>query len=349
MADAPKQNRMAVARAALEQEGEECRKVANLIRKYDAEIDDAVKVRLEKADNHRVSLAQRLAKIRPQCKAAGMTFDEFKTEYVGDVMGRTQLYEWLKIGRGELTVPQMRLLETEKKQRQAAAKPSGKGSPSRTPLTSAQQGALTRKARSDLTALIDAYRQKFPQWKGGVIGDDIQEAMRISLETGIEQPVLIAQREKIERHMAEYDAALAAEHAQPFTPELEQHYTARITNRQLIEGDCERPWQNYFAYRIAHPDDVAPLDDADLEYVGLWTACGRPEPNDGVADMKAQHEAADAPAETADEREDRELAELKQITAERHKGWKEATRENFRAFYLKSFCKVPEARRGRAA
>ena len=114
--------------ADLVHEGEECRKIADLIRSYDAKIDEAVAVQVKQADNHRISLAQRLAAIKPKCKALGMSFADFKDKYVGDVMGRTQLYQLLKIGRGELTLDKIRLLESEKKRDQrAGAKASGTG------------------------------------------------------------------------------------------------------------------------------------------------------------------------------------------------------------------------------
>jgi hypothetical protein len=43
----------------------------------------------------------------------------------------------------------------------------------------------------------------------------------------------------------------------------------------LIEGDCERPRQNYFGYREAHAQEVEPLTDDDLAHVGMWTSCAR--------------------------------------------------------------------------
>jgi hypothetical protein len=61
----------------------------------------------------------------------------------------------------------------------------------------------------------------------------------------------------------------------PFTPKLEARSTTTIKERRIREGDCERPWQNYFAYRDAHPNDVEPLTHADLAYVGQWTSCGK--------------------------------------------------------------------------
>jgi hypothetical protein len=142
-------------------------------------------------------------------------------------------------------------------------------------LTPGQRGALTKKQGRVRDAVCDAYREKFPQWQGGVVSAKYIRAMARSLETGIEQPILVEQREQIERNHAMYEAELAAEHAQPFTPELEKHYTARIKERRLIEGDCERPWQNYFAYRDAHSDEVETLDETDLAYVGQWTTCAR--------------------------------------------------------------------------
>jgi hypothetical protein len=139
-------------------------------------------------------------------------------------------------------------------------------------LTPAQRGARTRKQR----ALANAYARAFPQYRGGFMTPAIYRAMAVALKTGIEQPILIEQREQIERNMAKYDAALAAEHAQAFTPELEKQYTAKIKGRRIMEGDCERPWQNYFAYRDAHPKEVEPLTGQDLAYVGQWTSCAAP-------------------------------------------------------------------------
>jgi hypothetical protein len=125
--------------------------------------------------------------------------------------------------------------------------------------------------------LFDAYFSKFPAW-GGIVTTEVQRAMRVAVKTGIDQPILIEMREANERNSAAHDAALAAEHAQPFTPDLEKHYTARIKNRELREGDCDRPWQNYFAYRDAHPKDVEPLNATDLAYAGQWTSCAIAKP-----------------------------------------------------------------------
>jgi hypothetical protein len=82
-----------------------------------------------------------------------MTFADFKAKYVGDVLGRTQLYQLLKIGRGELTQDKVRLLEREKKQQQRAAQSSGTSSSSRTqtepePEAQAQAGIEPDKARA---------------------------------------------------------------------------------------------------------------------------------------------------------------------------------------------------------
>jgi hypothetical protein len=124
--------------------------------------------------------------------------------------------------------------------------------------------------------LIDAYSDKFPQFRGGEITPDIPAAMREALKTGVEGPALVEQRLAIERNIAEHNAKLEAEHAQPFTLDLEKHYTERIKKRRLREGDCERPWQNYFDFRDAHPDQVKALDATDLAYVGQWTSCAKP-------------------------------------------------------------------------
>jgi hypothetical protein len=88
----------------------------------------------------------------------------------------------------------------------------------------------------------------------GIMTEEVYRAMCRAVSTGIDAPLLVRMRKAAERNIAKYDAKLAAEHAQPFTPELEKHYTGRIKNRRLIEGDCDRPWQNYFAYREAHAD-----------------------------------------------------------------------------------------------
>jgi ParB/RepB/Spo0J family partition protein len=131
-----------------------------------------------------------------------------------------------------------------------------------------------RKSEDDgVDDLIDAYRDKFPQFHGGLLTPDILAEMREALKTGVETPALVEQRLVMERNMAEYDAKLAAEHAQPFTLKLEKHYTKRIKKRRLREGDCERPWQNYFDFRDAHPDQVEALTVTDIAYVGQWTSC----------------------------------------------------------------------------
>jgi hypothetical protein len=136
-------------------------------------------------------------------------------------------------------------------------------------MTPAQRGARTRKQNR----LIDSYAQRFPQFRGGTMTPAILRAMATALKTGIEPPILVEQRKQIERNIANHDRRLAAEHARPFTPKLEKQYTAKIKGRRIMDGNCERPWQNYFAYRAAHPKDVEPLDSADMAYVGQWTAC----------------------------------------------------------------------------
>lgn len=101
--------------------------------------------------------------------------------------------------------------------------------------------------------------------------------MRVALKTGEDQPLLIEIRETNRRNAAEYDARhaaeLAAERATPFDAKLERHYTARVKGRQLIEGDCDRRWPDYFAFREAHASDVEKLTDDDWRYLGQWTAC----------------------------------------------------------------------------
>jgi hypothetical protein len=76
----------------------------------------------------------------------------------------------------------------------------------------------------------DAYFEKF----GGFsccLYPDIVRAMRRALKTGVDQPILIKRRQEIERAAADYDAKIAAKHEQPFTPELERHYTAPSRTR----------------------------------------------------------------------------------------------------------------------
>ena len=82
-------------------------------------------------------------------------------------------------------------------------------------MTPAQRGWQTRRE----AALIRDYHKAFPQWQGGLC---LFREMALSLKTGIEQPALVKQREKIEANCAAYDAALAAEHAAPFTPAREK-------------------------------------------------------------------------------------------------------------------------------
>ena len=133
----------------------------------------------------------------------------------------------------------------------------------------ASRAAASRKR----SRLIHEYSLKFGPFSGDLT-PAVERALQRALETGVDQPLLVRLRKETERSWAEYDAKLAAEHAEPFTVELEKHYTARIKGRRLIEGDCERPWQNYFGYRESHPNDVEPLSDDDLQYVGQWTSCG---------------------------------------------------------------------------
>jgi hypothetical protein len=137
----------------------------------------------------------------------------------------------------------------------------------------AQRGGQTRKR----DALADTYAQRFPKYKVGFLTAAIYRAMAAALKTGVVPPILVEQSKEIERNIAQHDRRLAAEHRRPFTPRRERQYTARIKNRQIREGDCERPWQNYFDFRAAHPKDVEPLDATDLAYVGQWTACALPQ------------------------------------------------------------------------
>lgn len=139
-------------------------------------------------------------------------------------------------------------------------------------MTPAQKGAQTRKRN----ALLRAYWGKFGGFSG-ILTTAIYRAMAVALKTGNDHPVMIERRKENARNAAAYDARLAAEHAQPFTPELEKDFTAIIKDRLLIEGDCDRPWQSYCDYRAAHPKEVEPLNEADLAYAGQWTACALPK------------------------------------------------------------------------
>ncbi len=76
------------------------------------------------ANSMKEELGKKLNDLRPRCKAAGMTFDEFKEKYVGDLYERAKIYEIMKVARGEITYDEIRLLERVKKQKQAAAKKS---------------------------------------------------------------------------------------------------------------------------------------------------------------------------------------------------------------------------------
>jgi len=253
----------------------------------------------KKADDHTISIERLLVEARRLCEN-DKAFEQWKTKHCPSlgifVVSRTRFYEKLRIAAGKTTAEEVRAkgrARVEKhraKHKQVTSVTSGPDYSilfADTPkgLTGAKLAAHTRKWRKASDMLVAAYREKFPQWQGGVIGPDHYRAMARSLETGIEQPILVKQREEIERNIAEHDAELAAEHAEPFTPELEAHYTARIKQRRLIEGDCERPWQNYFAYREAHPDEVEPLDETDLAYVGQWTTCARRQPDPAAAPL----------------------------------------------------------------
>ena len=137
-------------------------------------------------------------------------------------------------------------------------------------MTPAQRGAQTRARHASLQAYCDKF--------GGFTGHltrDVERAIQSALKTGKDHPLLIGIKKENARNHAKAKAELAAEHAAPFTPELEKHYTARVKNRRLIEGDCQRPWQNYFDYRAMHASDVAPLTAQDLAYAGQWTSCAR--------------------------------------------------------------------------
>jgi hypothetical protein len=156
------------------------------------------------------------------------------------------------------------------------------------PMTNAEKQAAHRKRHDDYVRGLErelrnhkdsiqrAYFRLFPGDLVVVITKEVERAMCRAVATGIDQPIMIKQRKIVARNIAKHEAELAAEHAQPFTSKLEKHYTRRIKNRLLIEGDCERPWQSYFAYREAHFHDVEPLTDDDLKYAGLWTSCAIP-------------------------------------------------------------------------
>jgi hypothetical protein len=136
----------------------------------------------------------------------------------------------------------------------------------------AHVGGLERELRNYEDSMQEAYFRLFPGFSL-IITKEANRAMCRAVATGIDPPFMTKLRKDAARNAAKYEAKLAAEHAQPFTPELEKHYTDRIKNRRLMEGDCMRPWQNYFAYREAHSNDVEPLADEDLAYAGQWTSC----------------------------------------------------------------------------
>jgi hypothetical protein len=135
-----------------------------------------------------------------------------------------------------------------------------------------RRSVVTRRRYQRQSELANAYWARFGE-VGLLFDPKTMRAMRRALKTGIDDPTLAAERQAAERAWAEHKAELAAEHAAPFTPELEKHYTARIKGRDLIEGDCDRPWQNYFGYREAHAKDVELLTERDMQYVGQWTPC----------------------------------------------------------------------------
>jgi hypothetical protein len=84
------------------------------------------------ADTFKAELGKKLNEVRPKCKAAGMTFDQFKEKYVGDLYERSKIFELMKVARGEITFDQIRQIERVKKQKATAKKVSGKSALSRT-------------------------------------------------------------------------------------------------------------------------------------------------------------------------------------------------------------------------
>lgn len=84
------------------------------------------------ADTFKAELGKKLNEVRPKCKAAGMTFDQFKEKYVGDLYARSKIFELMKVARGEITFDKIRQIERVKKQKATAKKVSGKSAHSRT-------------------------------------------------------------------------------------------------------------------------------------------------------------------------------------------------------------------------
>jgi hypothetical protein len=132
---------------------------------------------------------------------------------------------------------------------------------------SAKQAAKTR-ARM---RLAQDYGERFGHVTG-VQEDWFPALMKGALESGVDDPRLIARKQEIEQNGREFDRKQMEFLATPITADTEREYTALIKQRRLYEGACMLAWEQYFKFRDQHAD-CEPLTSDDLEYAGHWTAC----------------------------------------------------------------------------
>jgi hypothetical protein len=119
--------------AEIEADGLIVRSLAEKINRQELVAANSYIKEIGEADTFKAELGKKLIEVKPKCKAAGMTFDQFKEEYVGDLYERSKIFELMKVARGEITFDQIRQIESKKKRKQrAAAKASGTSTTSRT-------------------------------------------------------------------------------------------------------------------------------------------------------------------------------------------------------------------------
>ena len=110
-----------VALAVLEADGLIVKSLAEKINRQELAAANAYIKEASEADTFKAELGKKLLEVQPKCKAAGMTFEQFKEKYVGDLYARTKIFELMKVARGAITLDQIRELESAKKREQREA------------------------------------------------------------------------------------------------------------------------------------------------------------------------------------------------------------------------------------
>lgn len=105
----------------IEQDGRFIEAHLKKMRECEAKAIEKAGPEIHKANDHWITIGQRLDAAKKKCKQAGENFEEFKEKYCPD-LGRSKIYKLLAIADGRTTPEEERAKEAERKAKARSAK-----------------------------------------------------------------------------------------------------------------------------------------------------------------------------------------------------------------------------------